>query len=413
MYFSSFDKSECCACTACEHACPTKSIKFRMDEEGFKYPIINHDTCVNCGLCERICPVSNPNYDNSETPDTYASMIKDIDERKKSSSGGMFFVIAEWTIKKGGIVYGAAFDDMLKLSHIGVESIEDLQKLRGSKYLQSDLKDVFAEIKSHLINGRWCYFVGTGCQVAGLKSFLIKDYLTLLTSDLVCHGVPSHKLFDIHIKYLERKEKGLVSDYQFRDNALWGGCEIFNLATQNGKIKTIKHPSYELSPYLYSFMYAYTYRYSCYDCKFACVPRQGDITIADFWGVKEFFSYLDSTHGVSLILINNKQGNLIWNEVKEQCEFYKSNVEDGAKFNASLTNITPMPPIRESVYKLISKYGYQYVATHEFKSPRYMRIKIYYYVNSSKFFSSFKGIYRIVKSLLKIKFIADDNIKRR
>ena len=207
MYFKTLAKSECCACTACEQACPVNAISFTKDEEGFLYPAINKDKCIDCGLCERVCPVEHPNYSNTETPEVYAAMVKEVEQRKKSSSGGMFYAIASWILNQGGKVYGATMDEKHQVKHISVDNLEDLDLLRGSKYVQSDLQQVFADIKKELKAGRWCYFVGTGCQVAGLKSFLRKDYDTLLTSDLVCHGVPSQWLFDQHIKYLEEKYK--------------------------------------------------------------------------------------------------------------------------------------------------------------------------------------------------------------
>ena len=212
MYFKTLSKSECCACTACEHTCPVKAIKLSSDEEGFMYPSIDKNLCINCGLCERVCPIEHPDYSNSEKPEVYAAFLKNIEQRKQSSSGGLFYAIACWILKQGGKVYGATIDANHQVKHIGVDKFEDLYLLRGSKYVQSDLQHVYADIKNELRNTRWCYFVGTGCQVAGLKAFLHKDYETLLTSDLVCHGVPSQWLFDQHIQYLEEKHHGKVSD---------------------------------------------------------------------------------------------------------------------------------------------------------------------------------------------------------
>lgn len=371
MYFNTKEKSECCGCTACLHACPVSAIHFVEDKEGFKYPEVDESTCINCGLCERICPFDHPVYKNDVRPAVYASMLSDKRERIKSSSGGLFYAVAKLIIERGGVVYGATIDSHLKVEHIGVENLSEIEVLRGSKYVQSDLKDTFVEIRNHLKLDRWVYFVGTGCQVAGLKSFLRKDYPTLITSDLVCHGVPSQKLFDTHIQYLEQKYNGKVSDYKFRDNAIWGGCEMFHLTNPKGRIKDIRNSSYELSPYLYSFMYAYTYRYSCYNCKFAQIPRQGDITLADYWGCKQFFPKMDTSKGVSLTLLNTDKGLKIWELIKGDLECHLSTVEDGAKENRNLTHVTEMPEIRKTVYERIEKDGYSALATTAFRSPRY------------------------------------------
>lgn len=389
MYFKTLAKSECCACTACEQACPVKAISFTKDEEGFLYPTINKDKCIDCGLCERVCPVEHPNYCNTETPEVYAAMVKDVKQRKKSSSGGMFYAIASWILNLGGKVYGATMDENHQVKHIGVDNFEDLNMLRGSKYVQSDVQQVFADIKKELKAGRWCYFVGTGCQVAGLRSFLRKDYDTLLTSDLVCHGAPSQWLFDQHIKYLEDKYKGKVSNYHFRNNEGWGGCEIFDLTNHKGKTKRYKFPSYDLSPYLYSFMYGMTSRYSCYECPFARIPRQGDITLADYWGVKEFFPEMDRTNGVSLILLNTGRGEQIFQKVKDCCEIRKSTVADGAKYNGNLVHVSKKSEIRDGIYAQIKDRRYESLACKEFKSPNDKRIKIMHFLQNAPFLGFF------------------------
>ena len=393
MYFKTLIKSECCACTACVHACPVSAIQFSQDEEGFYYPRIDKDKCVGCGLCERVCPIEKPTYGNSNNPKVYAAMINDIEQRKKSSSGGIFYAIACWIIQQGGKVYGASIDANHKVKHIGINKLEDLSLLRGSKYVQSDLNHIFIEIKKELKLGKWCYFVGTGCQVAGLKAFLRKDYKTLLTSDLVCHGVPSQWIFNQHIDYLETKFKGKVINYQFRNNETWGGCEIFSLINSKGKIKTYKFPSYDLSPYLYSFMHGMISRYSCYDCKFACLPRQGDLTLGDYWGVKNVFPDIDSTNGISLVVVNNIKGETILQHIASLCYMRMSSVIDGAKYNGNLINVSPKHPIRDIIYKKIVSDGYSFVAENYFRTPHY----------HSTYIKNILAEYKIIKQFIEWK----------
>lgn len=393
MYFQTKDKSECCACTACVNVCPKSCIRMIQDNEGFAYPEIDEISCISCHLCEKVCPVEHPDYSNTQKPDAYAVLLKNVDERKRSSSGGAFYAIASFVLERKGVVVGATMDEKHKVRHIAIDSKDELYRLRGSKYVQSSLDGIFSIVKEALVDGKWCYFVGTGCQVAGLKAYLRKSYDKLITSDLVCHGVPSQKIFDMHIAYLEEKYKNKVVDYQFRNNSLWGGCEICDFANH----KSIMNPSYELSPYLYSFMYAMTYRYSCYDCKFACVPRQGDMTLADYWGVKEFFPNINTTHGVSLVLANTEQGKKVWDLVKDNYEYYESSVDDGAKYNGNLVKKSEKPAVRDSIYERIDELGYNKVAETTFKSPRIWRIKLLNYVNNSAVLKPLLFIYRRTK----------------
>ena len=395
MYLKTLDKYECCGCTACANVCAKKAITMETDSEGFKFPVINKELCIDCGLCEKVCAFANPQYVNTDSPKVYAAYHKNVDERKKSSSGGIFYSIAQWVIAQQGVVYGAAFDEELQLRHISAESEEQLQKLRGSKYLQSDLGDIYLKVRENLKNGRWCYFVGTGCQVAGLKVFLRKEYPTLITSDLVCHGTPSQKNFDKHIEYLNKKKNVKILKYEFRDSDRWGQYEKLTYMKGNS-IKTTTTGSYALSSYIYSFESLYTQRYSCYNCKFAQIPRQGDITLADYWGVKDFFPHIDISKGVSLILVNSEQGNTIWEQIKDNCEYYESRVEDGAKYNGNLVRKTQEPAIRKEIYEKIDELGYEKVAETVFRTKNYTRVKIIQCVTRS-------FIYKIAKRIIKRK----------
>jgi len=376
MYFKSLDKKDCSGCTACVSVCPKQCIEMKQDDESFYYPEIDKVNCIECGLCEKVCPFDKPKYVNTEVMDVYASYVKDEKQRQKSTSGGVFYAIAKWVIGKGGIVYGAAFNESFKLLHIGVDNKQDLEKLRGSKYLQSYLGNTFLEIKEHLNAGRWVYFVGCGCQVAGLNAFLRKKYDTIITSDLVCHGTPSQLMFDWHLDYLRKKEKGEITSYTFRDMAGWGGCESYEYDSKSGVKGKRKYPGYLLSPYLYSFMYAFNYRYSCYNCKFAQIPRQGDITLADYWGVAKYFPDLDLTKGASLILVNTSLGASMWNSIKDTLEFRRSNIQDAAAENGNLVHRTKMPAIRPTCYQIIRERGYEDVAKKEFRIKGYWKIRI-------------------------------------
>ena len=376
MYFNSNIKEECCGCTACKNVCPVSAIDMQEDIEGFKYPTINQDLCINCKLCEKVCPFEHIQKNDDRRAIVLAAMLKDEQQRQRSTSGGAFYAIAENVIKNGGKVYGAAFNEQLILNHIGVETLSDLELLRGSKYLQSDLKDIFKDVKENLNKGRICYFVGTGCQIAGLKAFLRKDYSNLITSDIVCHGVPSQKLFNYHLSYLGKRYHSSVVNYQFRDNKAWGVCEIATL--KNGKIK--KLPSYNLSPYLYSFMYGMTYRHSCYNCHYAKVPRIGDITLADFWGVEHCDFAIDVTHGVSLIMLNTLKGIKFWDSIKETLEYHESDILKASSYNKNVVQPSNKPETRDEIYQIIEAKGYEYVVKKYFRHPKFHYLKLRSYL---------------------------------
>ena len=394
MYLNSSNKYECCGCSACEQICPKSCISFKKDEEGFLYPEKDASTCIDCGLCEKVCPFSDNYTETTNTdPEVYAAY--DESSRTRSSSGGIFYTLAKYVIEeKRGWVFGAAFADHFQLQHIGVNNMQDVEKLRGSKYLQSKMGDTFLQIKRLLTDGVFVLFVGTPCQVAGLRAFLRKPFDNLFTADLVCHGTPSQQMFDYHINYLERKHKAKLTSYKFRYEDGWGGCEICDFANPE-KHKML--PTYELSPYLYSFMYALTYRYSCYNCRFAKIPRQGDITLADYWGVKEFFPQVNAEKGVSLVLINSQHGLDIWNAVESQCISYKSNIADAAKYNGNLIKKSVEPAIRKTVYSRVANEGYDSLAKREFRSPNYLKTKLITCILHCNLFKPAIIIYRKIK----------------
>ena len=368
MYLLTNNENECSGCTACECACPVQAINMVENSEGFLFPKINYDICTKCHICEKICPFESPRYTNNLTPNVFAAYNKKNAERQKSSSGGLFYIIAEYVISQNGIVYGSIMDSDLQVFHHKATTIADLSALRGSKYVQSNLKQSFKEIKQYLLQDIFVYFTGTPCQVAGLKAYLRKDYSNLITSDLICHGVPSQKIFNQYIDCLSKKYDSKIIEYHFRDNKKWNGCEIFSYRTKNDIIKKVVNPGYFSSPYLYSFMYSLILRESCYECKYSCLPRQSDITLADFWGAQVFFKNIDRSKGVSLVLINTEKGLNIWNKIKNNVKYYISDLESAGKYNHNLINQTKRPKLRNSIFSELNKYGYARTAKLYFKS---------------------------------------------
>ena len=397
MYFDTRNKSDCSGCTTCMNSCPSTAIKMIEDEEGFYYPYIDDEKCIHCDLCRRVCSWEQPSFYNDKEPLAFAAVLSNKTERQRSTSGGLFYEIASWVISQNGIVYGAVFDEHLQLHHKAAETLGELQPMRGSKYIQSNLGDIFKSVKEKLETGRLCFFTGTGCQIAGLKSFLKKEYSNLITADLVCHGVPSQKLFNLHLDFLEDRYRDKVVGYQFRDNKRGRGCEICKFKSG----RTLKKPSYELSPYLYSFMHSFTLRLSCYNCKYATLPRQGDITLADYWGIERFFPKFDRENGVSLVLLNNTKGKSIWDGIKTNCIIAESNLSDAVVYNGNINNTTSKPAIRDFIYKEIAQKGYARVASEEFRCPNYLWVSMVKKISNYRVIIAIHGLVRKIKSVVK------------
>ena len=211
------DKERCYGCEACRQVCPKQGISMKEDEEGFLYPFVDQTSCIDCGACENICISNQKGKKDSGVKAAYIAFSKDEAIRMNSSSGGAFSILASSVLQTGGLVFGAVFDENNTVHHIGIRNEEDLSLLRGSKYLQSRIEDTYCETKDALDNGRFVLFSGTGCQIAGLMSFLKKDYPNLLLVDVVCHGVPSPKVWLRYLSELESRFGGKTNHIEFRN----------------------------------------------------------------------------------------------------------------------------------------------------------------------------------------------------
>ena len=211
-------KQNCCGCTACASICPKGCIAMKADKEGFCYPQIDEALCIDCGLCEKVCPLLHK-PDKHGIINVYGAKNIDDSVRFTSSSGGMFTLFAEQVLNRGGVVFGAAFDGSLQVCHAGISTMQELAKLRGSKYVQSNMNGIFKQVRTLLAGGKKVLFSGTPCQIAGLKGFLIKDYANLLTVDVVCHGVPSAKVYNKHLTEIAADTGEAVTQVKFRDKA--------------------------------------------------------------------------------------------------------------------------------------------------------------------------------------------------
>ncbi len=299
------DKHNCCGCEACINVCPKGCITAKFDSEGFLYPCVDESQCIKCGKCVRVCPFSGEN--EKKTPIISYEGYTDNDKiRMSSSSGGAFAILAQAVFEKGGRVYGAAFDDNMKLVHMGIDDNSLLEKLQGSKYLQSRINDIYSQVENDLKNGRETLFVGTPCQVRGLKNYLAKDYPTLLCVDFVCHGVPSQLLFD---KYLEQRNDKKVVSFSFRDKSVaWEKYGLRAYYADGSDEYIDKHKD----AYMKAFLKNVSLRPSCYSCKVKGFSSGSDITLGDCWRkVKD----ADNDHkGISVIYVNTEHGKSLLDE---------------------------------------------------------------------------------------------------
>ena len=345
---------DCVGCGACIAVCHKHAINFTENKEGFYYPIVDKCLCVECGLCRKVCPALNSGIVKHQKGIAYAAVNQDVNIRLNSSSGGIFSAIAEYVINKGGVVFGAAFDERMILCHRGVDNIEELSLLRGSKYLQSNISPVFVQIKD-LLKKRLVYFVGTSCQVSALKLYIGKNQTdNLLTSDIVCHGVPSQKVFNVFIKAFEQKKGGKIVSYNFRDKSVngWNCCSSSSSIKKNRRKHKYRYDRI-LNAYFAAFISGSINRECCYKCKYTTEERVSDVTLADFWGVNKYHKDFHCDYGVSLVIVNTEKGRKILSDIGSKIKLVRSEYKYAEEINKCLYESTPRPVLRNSIYECI------------------------------------------------------------
>lgn len=373
------DKKNCYGCGACMNVCPKQAITMNSDKDGYIFPVIDHALCVECGKCEEACAFQNKSIRSNKPIATYVAINKNKTILLSSASGGVFPALASLIFERNGVIFGCAYNNNMEPEHICVDNPVDIKKLQGSKYVQSNINTTYIEAKQYLKDGRWVLFVGTPCQIAGLNSYLGKDYNNLITVDLICEGVPSADFFKGYIKYLEIKLKGKVIDFKFRDKSKgWGhmGKVIYK---KNGRVK--EKLILPLSSYYYSyFMKGCIYRESCYECRYACSNRNGDFTIGDYWGVEKAHPKIETKNGVSVLLVNSKKGMMLIDELAKYLDLKKSTFEQARLQNGRLNRPTAKSDRRQAVLRTWREGGYQAVADEYYKDNkkniRMVRVKM-------------------------------------
>lgn len=307
-------KQDCCGCSACAQVCPQNCISMTADEEGFLYPKIDEQRCIRCRKCEAACPIFNKQASQSPAPDAYAAYANDSGLRRVSSSGGIFSLLARWVLRQNGVVFGAAFAEDHSVHHIMIDCETDLPLLQGSKYVQSRIENTYVEAKQQLELGKIVLFSGVACQIAGLRAFLKKDWDKLYTVDVLCHGVPSPKVWQQYLTSQKQIYGSEISRISFRNKAEGWKQFSMELVFRNGETY---RQTLHTDPYMRYFLSDICLRPSCYSCQFKELPHPSDLTLGDAWGIEGWMPEMDDDQGTSLVFVNTPAGQVCWDAIQD------------------------------------------------------------------------------------------------
>lgn len=350
---SIFEKSQCSGCGACAQVCPKKCIEMCSDFEGFLYPKVDDSLCIKCNICDNICPIKDQVVKReAKDPACFVAYNKNDKVREQSSSGGIFYSLACQILLNDGVVFGAAFDDDHYLvHHVPIDKIEDLKKLQGSKYVQSRIENTYIETKKFLLSGKNVLFTGTPCQISGLKKYLKKDYDNLFLVDILCHGVPSPKLW---YKYLNEKifNRGEVESVSFRDKTY--GWRKYSLRI-TFKDKTNSIVPFLEDDYMKLFTKNVSLRPSCYNCHFKDIHRESDLTLGDCWDIQSFKRELDDDKGISVVIVHTEKGKILLEQCNSDLFINKAILDEVLPPTADSRKSVWCHPERETLFRWLSK----------------------------------------------------------
>lgn len=347
------NKGMCSGCSACKEICPVSAIVMTEDEEGFLYPKIIQEKCIDCGKCQRLCAFNRQNIEKVKLPRAIMGVkIKDENERKTSRSGGMFIAMANYIIKNSGVVYGCKLGKDLEVYHSRAITKEEIDQFKGSKYVKSNLKNIYNEVKEDLIQGNKVLFSGTACEIAGLNTTIKGiDTTNLYTCDIICHGVPSPLIYKEFINFMEETEGQKIINIDFRDKSL--GWYVHK--------ETIKFQNKKLTSDYYSRLFSsdYALRPSCYNCQFSNMNRVSDITIGDFWGVEKENEKFYDNNGISLVLVNTLKGQKMIENIIEKLHYIP--VYSQHYMQHHLQYPTAEPENRNVFWQDFKENGFEYI----------------------------------------------------
>ncbi|MBQ6708570.1 MAG: Coenzyme F420 hydrogenase/dehydrogenase, beta subunit C-terminal domain [Clostridia bacterium] len=326
----------CTGCTACMSVCPKNCITMESDKEGFRYPKLNDKSqCINCGKCELVCPVKNKvEY---PLPTAYAAYSNEDSLRSESSSGGVFSEFARYILNQSGVVYGAQYDDNFNVKHTRTDNEIGLSKLRGAKYSESDLGNTFADVLSDLKQGKKVLFSGTPCQVAGLKTFVKKDYENLYCIDFVCHGIPSPVAWNAYVEYRANCDSNGEKQIEINMRSKCSGWSRYKYSSvfkyKNGTEKIVSNAD---NLFMSLFVGGCISRPSCESCNFKGYGRTSDITIGDFWGIWDTDPEMDDDKGTSVVLVQSEKGQELMAAISDKLIAKEVELETTSRLNTSI-----------------------------------------------------------------------------
>lgn len=307
------ERNKCFGCESCANICPKKAIKMEEDSFGFDFPTVDYSLCIKCGLCKKVCPSINKYQGKPTIPLLYSTRIIDNKALFSSTSGGFFTAVSDYILKNNGCISGAVFDEDFSVKHLISNTSDERNKMRGAKYVKSKIGNCFKTIRDLLNDGRIVLFTGTPCQVHGLKLFLEKEYDNLFTIDILCHGVPSNKYYRDFLAFLEKKH-GSISSIQFRSKKNgWHGNNL-QVSFQNGEILLNTNETKKYTTYYGSGLLM---RENCFECPYTTIFRIGDFSMGDCWGIENTKSSFADNKGCSLVFLNTKKGELLFNQIKD------------------------------------------------------------------------------------------------
>ena len=399
------DKANCCGCAACAQICPKSCITMQEDEEGFLYPYVNKATCVDCHLCEKTCPVLNVRPEKTRNQKGYVVQHKNKQILHESTSGGAFTAIAEWVIKRDGVVFGAAYDKNFVVKHTYVENIEDIIIFRNSKYAQSEIGDSYQKAKTFLDGNRLVLFSGTPCQLEGLLRFLRKTYDNLIAVDVVCRACPSPLVFK---KYLEMVSDKVGKNYDtilFRDK--YYGYQYSTMSVKKGG-RYLYHEGIDTDSYLRSFFSGISVRPSCMKCVFRKRYRETDLTIWDCFNITMYDKQMDNDQGATKVLAHSLKGTGIMKDINSILRTKEVNPEQLLKMEGiSEIDVTIVNhPLREAFFSDIHQMKAQDFFDKYFPVKMKNRMEKFFRILTFRL-----GLYSIIKKVY-IVIIGRDNIKR-
>lgn len=359
------EKKNCCGCQACAQICPRGCITMVEDGEGFRYPQVDADKCVQCGLCETVCPVLHPAEDTGREPEAYAAYSLDPEIRRESSSGGIFTLLAEKILEENGVVYGAAMEGS-RVQHIRVAEREKLSRLRGSKYVQSDIAGTYRQAKADLDGGKPVLFSGTPCQIEGLRTFLRKDYEKLVCVDIICHGVPSPKVWQDYVSLRETAAGAPAARMIFRHKKY--GWKSYAVLFEFSN-KTAYDRRHSDDPFMQVFLHDLCLRPSCYECSFKKLGRVSDITLADYWGITEICPEMDDDGGTSLVLVHSEKGQNLLEAIRSRMCCRGTDGKAAIAVNSAMLHSVKKPKNRERFLNEVQANNFEALAAKYAKDP--------------------------------------------